>query len=71
MEVDDVVKRYVLFLKGQCDTNKEQSWKEAELRDLIDDLTDYKFTTYSEKNYFNVPMIIFIINKTIEGLENL
>lgn len=71
LELDDRVKRYMILLREMEDEDFDQTKKEAELKDLTEDLLDYKFTTYNEKNYFNVPMIIVIINKLIENLQGL
>lgn len=71
LELDDRVKRYLILLREMESEDFDQTRKESELKDLTEDLLDYKFTTYSEKNYYNVPMIIVIIDKLIENLQGL
>lgn len=70
LELDYIVRRYFLYLKrlnGDTALNKEE--QESELKDLTQDILDFKFTRATEKEYINVPMIIVIIDKLICKLQ--
>lgn len=71
LELDDRVKRYMLFLKDMPILDEDQSKKETELKDLVEDFLDYSFSSYNIKNYYNVPMVIVLIDKICENLEAL
>lgn len=71
LELDDRVKRYMLFLKELPKMEENQSKKETELKDLVEDFLDYSFSSYNIKNYYNVPMVIVLIDKICENLEAL
>lgn len=74
LKLDNRVKRYLLFLRdlnGDEGLNNNPTKKEAELKDLTEDILDFKFTGPTEDNYINIPLIMVIINKLIQNLESL
>lgn len=74
LKLDNRVKRYLLFLRdldGDDGLNNNPTKKENEIKDLTEDILDFKFTTPNEDTYINIPLIMVIINKLIQNLESL
>lgn len=74
LKLDNRVKRYLLFLRdlnGDDGLNNNPTKKENELKDLTEDILDFKFTGPTETNYINIPLVMVIINKLIQNLESL